>query len=617
LQNYFQIIQDVLGKDIFLAAWDSEQEMAFPPIRTPTNMPASRESLGIYFATYVNPRAEGSQIYLNLRLVTTKPHHVPLNKFGMELSEHFARSKHRLTINRQPKPCQAAKSECIGWMMYSSKTINSESFIPAIKKALNIPAEVEIGTQYRAIMTEYGKKPTFNKENPPTAAIHLDMDKRYALVYQAKAASLWRKNSKKRLPNGIQLRLVPCFGSITGKSMTDKQSSDAKTLTERQYYFVKEHLKMLPPYYFISQLDTPLSDDNPITLRRAMMAQAPAKLPSNRLIHNVDIGWGQTSRYSITTVVGREQEASRFLSNLIPEYLHRFGEEASKWFSSAGLIVYKDIKWNPTKGTTTSTNEHVSEAMVQEDLWGLNAKWEEIKANKTVSNTSRPDPNKLDATGNSTTDDTKEPNATDTQAPTYQTRLGSDKSIASFGNVYQRPKDADDTREEAILAKAAAETPIDLTGTQFEFSPEQLEKDRQKSQAGPPSTGFSMSTMGKTTESTRLKLKEAQEELGALRLQLAKQTLSSNNTIGSPEDTPEGTEQESQHTETDPKTKHSDYNDPIKLGKEIIQHLTDAQVIAAALAKKHRHSEYRKALKKDDMEEDAHPPTPTDSPMSS
>jgi hypothetical protein len=34
-------------------------------------------------------------------------------------------------------------------------------------------------------------------------------------------SSLWRKNSKKRLPNGIQLRLVPCFTSSTGKSMTD------------------------------------------------------------------------------------------------------------------------------------------------------------------------------------------------------------------------------------------------------------------------------------------------------------------------------------------------------------------------------------------------------------
>lgn len=90
-------------------------------------------------------------------------------------------------------------------------------------------------------------KPTYNKEDPAAAAIHLYIDERYTLVYQARAASLWRKNSKKRLPNGVQLRLVPCFALTTGNSMTDNKGSDAKMLTKQQYYFVKEHLKTLPP----------------------------------------------------------------------------------------------------------------------------------------------------------------------------------------------------------------------------------------------------------------------------------------------------------------------------------------------------------------------------------
>jgi hypothetical protein len=101
--------------------------------------------------------------------------------------------------------------------------MNSNTFIPAIKKALNIPDSVAIGIQFRSIANENGKKPTFDKENPPAAAIHLDMDERYALVYQAPCASLWRKNSKQRLPNGVQLRLVPCFTSATGKSITDTE----------------------------------------------------------------------------------------------------------------------------------------------------------------------------------------------------------------------------------------------------------------------------------------------------------------------------------------------------------------------------------------------------------
>jgi hypothetical protein len=79
LPSYFQIIQDViLGKDISLAAWDEEQTKVFPPIKSYKKLPQSRESLGICLGTYVNPKTEGNKVYLNLRLVTTKAHQVPL-----------------------------------------------------------------------------------------------------------------------------------------------------------------------------------------------------------------------------------------------------------------------------------------------------------------------------------------------------------------------------------------------------------------------------------------------------------------------------------------------------------------------------------------------------------
>ena len=156
--------------------------------------------------------------------------------------------------------------------------------------------------------------------------------------------------------------------------MTETQRSDAKTLLERQFYFVKEHLRILPPYYFISQLDAPLSEDNPMTLRRAMMSRAPPKNPTSRLIHNVDASWNQPSKHIITTVIGRDAKTQRFLGNIIPEFLHRFRDEASKWFTGAGLLVYKDVTWNPDKGTTSSAKERDSEEMVKEDLWNLMSK---------------------------------------------------------------------------------------------------------------------------------------------------------------------------------------------------------------------------------------------------
>jgi hypothetical protein len=45
---------------------------------------------------------------------------------------------------------------------------------------------------------------------------------------------------------------------------------------------------------------------------------------------------------------------------MIPEFLHRFGDAASKWFTGLGLLMYKDVKWNPEKGTTSLAKERDS-----------------------------------------------------------------------------------------------------------------------------------------------------------------------------------------------------------------------------------------------------------------
>jgi hypothetical protein len=239
-------------------------------------------------------------------------------------------------------------------------------FIPSLKTSLSIPDNVQVGIQYQTIVDQKGKNPQFDRENLPSTTIHLDIDERYALLYQTKTASLWRKNSSKRLPNGIQLRLVPCFSSATGKSMNSTQRSDAKTLMERQFYFVKEHLKFLPACFFLSQLDTPISKDDPMTLRRAMMSRAPKKRPTSRLIHKLDASWNQPSKHTITTVVGRKSEEQQFLVNMmIPEFLHHFGEGATNWFTGEALLVYKDMKWNAAKGTTSSAKERDSDKMVK------------------------------------------------------------------------------------------------------------------------------------------------------------------------------------------------------------------------------------------------------------
>ena len=127
LKKYLQTVQSILGKHIYLAPWDKEQESSFSHLRKPADVPESRESLGIYLGTYVNPKSDGNPIWMNLHWVTSKEPPVPLVCFGLELAD--ALPKHKMSMNKQPQPCQSAKSCCIGWFMYSCKQINSTSFI--------------------------------------------------------------------------------------------------------------------------------------------------------------------------------------------------------------------------------------------------------------------------------------------------------------------------------------------------------------------------------------------------------------------------------------------------------------------------------------------------------
>jgi hypothetical protein len=172
-------------------------------------------------------------------------------------------------------------------------------------------------------------------------------------------------------------------------------------------------------------------------------------------------------------------------------------------------------------------------------------------------------------------------------------RLASDKSIASFRHVYNRPIDEDDIKEADALAKAQADKPFDLTRTQFKFSKEQLEQDRQKAQDGPLSTGMSMSMAAKTTPSTRLKLKEAQDEIAELRLALAQHAVlnppaaSFQSTKSPPEVTPQPPDKDSDNRQANAFTKN--------------------QASGAAISKPFLHDAIQ--VDSNAMEEDCHEPT--------
>ncbi len=152
--------------------------------------------------------------------------------------------------------------------------------------------------------------------------------------------------------------------------------------------------------------------------------------------------------------------------------LHVHGPDAAKWFTSQGLQVYLNVRWNPEKGTTTSANAKESADMVKEDLWDLGSKWKTIAAETTEQ--VRPDAMELD---NPQTPTAKTSQTTD--QVTILDKMAGDKSVASFCSTFGWCHDSDDNREDKSKAAKAAANPAPLTRAQFEFSTKQVARERE------------------------------------------------------------------------------------------------------------------------------------------
>ena len=505
-RKVFRIMQAVAGPNLWIAPWDEEQTATFKILKKPADIPDGtnyddRFTLAIYTGSFLNPKIEGSKVWTQLRLSHVDELKIEISKLGDALQHSFHDLDFSVRFPRQPNHCQATKSTCLGWLYGSTKTISEEFFIPAIRKALNIPDKVALGMQWRAITDKFGKRPPFDQEKPSPSAIHLDIDHRYASLYQRAASDLWRQYGKQKqrpqLPNDIQLRLVPCFSSTQCRALSTNALNNITLMKDKQHFFVTERIERIE-VPFIGLLDSPISPTNEITLRRAIMSRAPRSDPTKRLIHNVDYGWQDTHRTYITTVKQYVSEAHEFISSLIPEMVFRYGQDCQSWFTAEGLSFFESVSWNPDTMKTTSLADEDTQNLLDEDLWGLGDDWRVENNKKELPvpiGTSILKNNKNRVTIRNLEDD------------------DDIKSFASaFGNHRNQPT--------PTLPPDFGHTKVGGTVT---LSAEIIEALRKPQSAN--SDTCSMSTAAKTTESTRLKLSVARNTIDEQKEAIEQQAL--------------------------------------------------------------------------------------------
>ena len=488
-KTLFDIIQNICKPhDIWLGPWNPDQTPLMPTIKSKKDipngkLPSHRQKISAYFGGYISPNPKGETMYSKLRFITTK-NALDLTLLGPQLRGAFYSMEPdwQVSIPQNPLPCQAVRSTCIGWLFGSTKYMNEKSFIPAIRKSLQLPEECHIGMQWRVITTPTGKRPPYDSNKSSPSAIHLDVDETYAPHIAIRASELWcskttRAKHPKRLPNDVQLRLIPCFSNISTRARSDDSKSDMVQMAEKQHYLCETVLQRIE-VPFIRLLDTELSTKESITLRRLIMAKSPATQPTKRLVHNVDFNWNGT-KVVMTTPTKFFLEATQFAHNLIPELRHQYGENVHKWFTAAGVHLFKDHIWNPESAKCVSKPDQITRAILNEDIWEIGEAW------KQTSNPQRPD-------------------LAPESSPTPVT-FSDDSDIRSFASAFHRQTDDDST---------VAPSPLTKTGGIVQLSLDTLQElsDRQTTSSKDTDT-LSMSTAAKTTESTRLKLKETKDRL--------------------------------------------------------------------------------------------------------
>jgi hypothetical protein len=232
----------------------------------------------------------------------------------------------------------------------------------------------------------------------------------------------------------------------------------------------------------IMNLDAPI---NKATLRKYLMSRAPKASVIQRLFVSVDKSW-KGNEFALVTVKPYAAEAMKALNCMIPECIHLYGiEAAQRWFSNAGLLAYLDVKWDPTKQSTTSHQDKETKVLVDEDLFQIGTNWM-LTAPIMQAQATRTAP----------------------QTPDYTVQnmlasRGHGNDVASFASVFQRQHDEDSI---ATTKTTAEEMDINTTpGVVVQIDPNM---EIKKNTTDDDDQSYGASSAGFTTGTTRSELRK-------------------------------------------------------------------------------------------------------------
>lgn len=513
----FKALQSIEGMDkLGLATW-SNKEGAQKFYWKSSSLPESKDhdSWTAIHGSFLSLKAQDEGLaFIRLRFVTQRPDKLSerlpnLGKFKTRLESVVS----GINFTRDPIPCQAMKPACVGWLFASHKWINSDSLLKDIVNKAKIPAYVPIGLQWRAIKDARGFSPKWVQGERQPMALHIDIDSEYASVYEPILANVFKKHGKlSEKPRGLDLRLVPCFGTDTGKNATETQREAMGELRDKQEYLVHVWFVKISSYHILSLQRPTGSSKDPWSLYRYLKSLTPSGQPTARLIHSIDKAWNDPSETIIITTKAYHQETLQALRTMIPYCAYRWGTGCVGWFTNKGIRAFEGQNWDPARKTTISEADKEVQDVVEEDYFGMGDAWKKEEASKrpggtTVAKTAPP-PASFPTKKNSPSG----------LINSLSAKKGGD--VASLGSVYNRPHDGDTafTTRVGTDDAASVSTKGTLSHEDKEVA-EIIDVDMEEVSQATVKT----KTSAKTAETSRVQREEMAKELADMKDLIRKQ----------------------------------------------------------------------------------------------
>lgn len=261
-----------------------------------------------------------------------------------------------------PKLLQEENTKCVGWLLWSSRAMNTDIFQEVFADLLEFP----VSFRWRKVTTG-DFKPGAVKPN----ALHIEVNaKNYRSAKKYFASTYARGMSS--FPLGIKMRHIMEWSEVKNR----KSKENLRMFYQQQIAYCKQ--VRVEYTWQIVTIDTPMTGTE--TTLRDLIADIRTD-KGNPIIQFIERAWkGEDFVYQ--PVPSREEEAAMYMDGLLPFLRTKHGKAVDKFFTAEAVEQANNAVWDIQRGGMV-TNEDEMLALVndEDDAFNFDVRASEPEAN--------------------------------------------------------------------------------------------------------------------------------------------------------------------------------------------------------------------------------------------